>query len=99
ELYVARGWARLGSGAEWADNDARAYLAIRGWSDPFSPYMAMLAVLGARGTPREAEARRLLDEAVVNRPRRSWPEPVLHYFRGEMDQDALLRSAGGSRQL
>jgi tetratricopeptide (TPR) repeat protein len=99
ELYVARGWARLGSGAEWADNDARAYLALKGWHDPFSPYMAMLAVLGARGTPREAEARRLLDEAVINRPRRSWPGPVLHYFRGEIDENALLRAAEGSRQL
>lgn len=99
ELYVARGWARLGSGAEWADNDARAYLALKGWQDPFSPYMAMLAVLGARGTPREADARRLLDEAIVNRPRRSWPGPVLNYLRGAIDEDALLRSAGGSRQI
>jgi tetratricopeptide (TPR) repeat protein len=99
ELYVARGWARLGSGAEWADNDARAYLALKGWQDPFSPYMAMLAVLGARGTPREAEARRLLDEAIANRPRRSWPGPVLNYFRREIDESTLLRSAGGSRQI
>jgi hypothetical protein len=96
---VARGWARLGSGAEWADNDARAYLALKGWQDPFSPYMAMLAVLGARRTPREAEALRLRDEAVANRPRRSWPIPVLDYFRGLIDGDALLRGAQGSRQL
>ena len=61
--------------------------------------MAMLAVLGARGTPREAEARRMLDEALANRPRRPWPVPVLHYFRGEIDENALLRSAEGSRQL
>jgi tetratricopeptide (TPR) repeat protein len=99
ELYVARGWARLGSGAEWADNDGRAYLALKGWQDSFSPYMAMLAALGARGTPREAEARRLVDEALVNRPRRTWPAPVLRYLRREIDQDALLRSAAGSRQL
>jgi tetratricopeptide (TPR) repeat protein len=98
DLYVARGWARLGSGAEWSDNDARAYLALKGWHDPFSPFMAILAVLGARGTPREAEARRLLDEAVVNSPRRAWPIPVLHYFRGEIDEAGLLRAAAGARQ-
>ena len=98
DLYIARGWARLGSGAEWADNDARAYLALKGWQDSFSPYMAILAILGARNTPRQAEARRLLDEAIVNRPRRSWPAPILHYFRGELDADALLRAAEGSRQ-
>ena len=95
---MARGWARLGSGAEWADNDARAYLALKGWQDGFSPYMALLAILGARGTPREAEARRLLDEAMVNRPRRAWPVPILHYFRGDLDEAALLRAAEGSRQ-
>jgi tetratricopeptide (TPR) repeat protein len=97
ELYVARGWARLGSGAEWADNDARAYLALKGWHDPLSPYMALLAVLGARGTPRETEARRLLDEAIVNRHRRTWPGAILAYFRGEIDEATLLRSADGTR--
>ncbi len=98
ELYVARGWARLGSGAEWADNDARAYLALKGWRDAFSPYMAILAILGARGTPRESEARRLLDEAIVNQPRGAWPGPVIRYFRGEIDENTLLRSAESSRQ-
>ena len=95
DLYVARGWARLGSGSEWADNDARAYLELKGWHDGFSPYMALLAILGARGTPREAEARRLLDEAVVNSPRRTWPIPVLRYLRGDLDEAALFRAAGG----
>jgi tetratricopeptide (TPR) repeat protein len=98
ELYVARGWARLGSGAEWADNDARAYLALKGWHDPFTPYMALLAILGSRGTPREADARRLLDEAVVNQHRRTWPGPILYYFRGEIHEASLLRSAAGARQ-
>ncbi len=99
DLYVARGWARLGSGAEWADNDARAYLALKGWHDPFSPYMALLAVLGARGTPREADARRLLDEAVVNSPQRAWPIPIIKYFRGGIDENGLLRASDGTRQL
>ncbi len=98
DLYVARGWARLGSGAEWADNDARAYLELKGWHDGFSPYMAVLAILGARGTPREAEARRLLDEAVVNSPRRVWPLPVLHYFRGDIEEATLIRAAESLRQ-
>lgn len=98
DLYVARGWARLGSGAEWADNDARAYLAIKGWHDGLSPYMAILAALGARGTPRETDARRVLDEAIVNSPRRAWPVPVLHYLRGDIDEPGLFRAAGSLRQ-
>lgn len=99
ELYVVRGWARLASGAEWADNDARAYLALRGWKDNFSPYMAALAMLGARGTPREGDARRLLDEALANAARRSWPLPVLKYLRGDLDARGLVAAAGDSRQL
>src|SRR5262249_36116712 len=81
EIYLARGWARLGAGVEWADNDARAYLALKGWRDPLAPYMALLAILGARGTPREAATRRLLDEALAKLPPRTWPVPLLRYFR------------------
>jgi tetratricopeptide (TPR) repeat protein len=98
ETYAARGWARLAAGFEWADNDARAYLALRGWNDGLSPYMALLAVLGARGTAREPAARRLLDEAVANLPRQAWPLPILRYFQGELTEAALLQAAAGIRQ-
>ena len=98
DLYVARGWGRLCAGAEWADNDARAYLSLRGWHEPLSPYMALLAVLGARGTPREAEVRRLLEEALANLNGRAWPVPVLRYFRGDLSEAALVRAATGLRQ-
>ncbi len=97
DLYVARGWSRLCAGAEWADNDARAYLALRGWHEPLSPYMALLAILGARGTPREAQARRLVDEALANLRGRTWPVPILRYFRGDLDEAGLLRAAGGDK--
>jgi tetratricopeptide (TPR) repeat protein len=98
ETYVARGWARLGAGAEWADNDARAYLALRGWKDGLAPYMALLAILGARGTEREAAARRLLDEALAQLPHRAWPAPILNYFRSELTEASLLQAAVGARQ-
>ncbi len=48
DLYVVRGWARLCTGVEGADYDARAYLALRGWRDGMSPYMAVLGVLALR---------------------------------------------------
>ena len=60
--------------------------------------MALLAILGARGTPRETAARRLLDEALVNLNGRSWPVPILRYFRGDLEQATLLRDADGARQ-
>jgi tetratricopeptide (TPR) repeat protein len=98
DLYVARGWGRLCAGAEWADNDARAYLSLRGWQEPLSPYMALLAVLGARGTPREADVRRLLDEALASLNARAWPVPILHYFRGDLSEAGLVQAANGLRQ-
>jgi hypothetical protein len=76
-----------------ADNDARAYLALKGWRDVMSPYMTLLAILGARGTPREPAARRLLDEAIINTPSRAWPVPILHYYRGDLTEAALLQAA------
>jgi tetratricopeptide (TPR) repeat protein len=98
DLYVARGWGRLCAGAEWADNDARAFLSLRGWHEPLSPYMALLAVLGARGTAREVEMRRLLDEALTNMNGRVWPVPILRYFRGNLTEADLVLSASGLRQ-
>jgi tetratricopeptide (TPR) repeat protein len=98
DLYVARGWGRICAGAEWADNDARAYLSLRGWHEPLSPYMALLAVLGARGTPREADVRRLLDEALASLNARAWPVPILRYFRGDLSEAALVQAANGLRQ-
>ncbi len=63
ELYVVRGWARLCTGVEGADYDARAYLALRGWRDGMAPYMAVLGVLGAarlpaRPTPKASSTSR-----------------------------------------
>jgi tetratricopeptide (TPR) repeat protein len=98
EAYLARGWTRLAAGAEWADNDARAYLALRGWRDPVSPYMAVLAILGARGTEREAAARRLLDEAIASASPAAWPAPLLRYFKGHVSEEGLFVAASGVRQ-
>ena len=59
--------------------------------------MALLAILSARGTPRETAARQLLDEGLSNIHARTWPVPILHYFRGDLDETTLLRTADGDR--
>ena len=87
ENYVARGWSRLGAGVEGGDFDARVYLQLKGWHDGFSPYMAILAVLGARQAQRPADADRVLDEALANLSPRAWPVPVLRYLRGQLSED------------
>jgi tetratricopeptide (TPR) repeat protein len=98
ETYFARGWSRLTAGVEGADLDARAYLSLKGWLDPLSPYMALLGALGAREARRPADAQRILDEALANLSRRAWPVPVLRYFRGELTETALLHAAVTERQ-
>ena len=63
-----------------------------------SPYMALLAVLGARGTPREPEMRQLLAEALTNIQPGAWPAPILRYFRGDVTESKLVQIASGLRQ-
>jgi len=98
ELYVVRGWARLCTGVEGADYDARAFLALRGWREGMSPYMAVLGVLGARAAARPADASRILDESLTNLPRRAWPAPVLRYFKGELTSNALFEAAASEKE-
>jgi tetratricopeptide (TPR) repeat protein len=98
ELYIARGWARLCTCTEGSDYDARAYLALQGWRDRFSPYMAVLGVLGARAAARPADAERLLADSLGNLPPRAWPVPVLRYLKGEITAGALLEAAANEKQ-
>jgi tetratricopeptide (TPR) repeat protein len=98
ELYVVRGWARLCTGVEGADYDARAYLALRGWHDGMSPYMAVLGVLGARAAARRADADRILGESLANLPRTGWPAPVLRYLKGDITENTLLEAAVNEKQ-
>ena len=98
DAYVARGWSRLSAGVDGADYDARVYLELKGWKDGLSPYMAILAVLGARQAGRPEAAELVLDEALVNLSRGPWPVPVLRYLRGQLTETALLEAAVSTRQ-
>ena len=81
-----------------ADDDARAYLALKGWRDLLSPYMALLGALGAREANRAADADRILQEALANLSPRAWPVPVLRYLRGELTEAGLFQAAVTNRQ-
>jgi tetratricopeptide (TPR) repeat protein len=98
ELYVVRGWARLCTGVEGADYDARAFLALRGWRDGMSPYMAVLGVLGAKAASRPGDADRILEDSLVNLPRKAWPAPVLRYIKGDLSERALFEIAANAKQ-
>ena len=98
DAYVARGWSRLSAGVDGADYDARVYLQLKGWHDGLSPYMAILAVLGARQAGRPEAAEQVIDEALANLSSRQWPVPVLRYVRGQITEAALLEAAVSTRQ-
>jgi tetratricopeptide (TPR) repeat protein len=98
ELYVVRGWARLCTGVDGADYDARSYLALRGWRDGMSPYMAVLGVLGAQAARRPADARHILEDSRTEFPRTAWPGPVLRYLHGDLTATALLETAKNEKQ-
>ncbi len=98
DAYVARGWSRLSAGVDGADYDARVYLELKGWNDGLSPYMAILAVLGARQAGRPDAGERVIDEALANLSLRTWPVPVLTYLRGQITESALLADAVSTRQ-
>ena len=98
DAYVARGWSRLSAGVDGADYDARVYLQLKGWRDGLSPYMAILAVLGARQAGRPDAAERVIDEALTNLSPRAWPVPVLHFLRGQLTETALFQAAVNTRQ-
>jgi len=78
--------------------DARAYLAIKGWRDGLSPYMAVLAVVGARAAARPQQAQLILDEALANLSPQAWPVPILRYLKGDLTAPALLHAAVSDRQ-
>jgi len=98
ETYIARGWSRLCAGVEGADFDARVYLQLKGWHDEFSPYMAILAALGAAEARRPDDGDRVVDEALANLSPRLWPVPVLRYLRGQLTEAALLQATVDTRQ-
>jgi tetratricopeptide (TPR) repeat protein len=98
DAYVARGWSRLCAGVDGAASDARAYRNLKGWSDPFTPYMSILEALSETSPATQPARRRMLDEAISHNVAYSWPTPMLRYLRGDLNERALLSTAIGHRQ-
>lgn len=98
EAHVARGWARLCAGLPGAENDARAFLDLKGWRDRLSPYMALLGALGARRARNDVRAQTFLDEAVAQTAPGTWPLPLLRYLRHDLTTQALLDAATSDTQ-
>ncbi|WP_165246387.1 tetratricopeptide repeat protein [Paludisphaera soli] len=99
ESYIARGWSRLCADVDGAETDARAYLNLKGWDDPASPYMAMLGVLAERRVGRDPAAYAFLEEALAKLPQQdAWPRPVLMHLNGDLADADLVDRAGNDVQ-
>ena len=77
-------------GRDKAVADARATIGLAGWKDDAAIYATLIGVFAARRSNRDAEAKRLLDEASAHCDSSAWPYPVVRFLRGEIDEPALL---------
>ena len=98
DVHVARGWSRLCAGDAGAETDARAYLNRKGWRDRLSLYMAILGYFGAIQSGKEAHASTFLDEAIATTTHETWPLPLVHYLRRDMNTESLLKRAGSETE-
>lgn len=76
-----------------------AYIGTMSWSDPWSPYMALLNHVALRRAGNEAEAKSILDEALQWVPAGTWPLPVIQYLRGELAEAELMNLATDNDRL
>ncbi len=80
---------RLGRGAE-AATDAAEVVRRAGWSQPLTPYAAILQVLGLRQAGRLSDAAKAATTATDACPAERWPCPMLHLAAGRAEQTAVL---------
>jgi tetratricopeptide (TPR) repeat protein len=69
------------------------YLIQQGWRDSHSPYMALSAHFGHRQARRDADAARILKEAIAKTDASEWPHPVLRYLQRDISAAQLLALA------
>ncbi|MBI3303878.1 MAG: tetratricopeptide repeat protein [Deltaproteobacteria bacterium] len=93
EAHFNRGLSYLSLGRSEAAADARDYLSLKGWREDNSQYMVLAGYFGDRRAQRDAEARKLLDEAVTKCDTSTWPYPIIRYLRHEITANALLAAA------
>jgi tetratricopeptide (TPR) repeat protein len=98
DAHAWRGWSRLIADRDGADEDAKAYLALRPRDEKSTAYMAILGTFAARRNSRDAEADGFLAEALANTSPRSWPAPALRYLRHTITAKDLLAAAADDGQ-
>ncbi len=75
------------------EGDARATIEWDGWRGDLASYAVLIGHSSARRVKHDDDARRLLDDAVRECDKDSWPYPVVRFLRKEIDESALLALA------
>jgi tetratricopeptide (TPR) repeat protein len=99
DAYAMRGWSSVCAGLPGAEADARAWLDLKGWREPFSPYIALLGVLAARQAKHDVVATAFLDEALANARPTDWPAPLFRYLKRTMPSWDLIAAADAPDRL
>lgn len=93
DALASRGWSRACAALPDADADARAWLNLKTWRDPFAPYMALLGILSSSRPDQQKQAVAFLDEALANTSPPAWPAPIFRYLKRTSTSAALLAAA------
>jgi tetratricopeptide (TPR) repeat protein len=78
---------------------AKLFLSTGGWKESSSPYMALAAYLGYRQMKMINEADEMLKEFNEKGDTVNWPNPVMRYFRHELNAEELVKRAKDNGEL
>jgi tetratricopeptide (TPR) repeat protein len=94
EAYYHRAYAYLYMGrGDSAASDAEMYLTLKGWRAEHSQYMVIVAHFGYLQARNEANARKILQDALERVDRSAWPHPVIEYLRRDISAKRLFGQA------
>lgn len=99
-VYRSRAYIllRLGRGQLAAVN-ARSYVNLEGWHDISAPYMSLAAYFGYRQAKQDADAAKMLDDALAKYDAEDWPYAVFKYLHRDITAQQLMELANDKGKL
>ena len=79
--------------------EARRFLDQTGWNHELALHTAVIGHFAAKRNGQANEARRFLDEAAIRADSRQWTYQLIRFLRGEINEQALLSSAGDAARM
>ncbi len=79
--------------------EARRILDQTGWNHELALHTAVIGHFAAKRNGQTNEAKRFLDEAAIRADSRQWTYQLIRFLRGEINEQALLSSAGDAAKM